>query len=181
MSRKDTGKDCAENINEMIFYLKNNYSNHNREQACVDNIPQENGCSISFEEMSNRLKTYSKSITDVENTTLKNVALFGGWLSKAFLVYRRDRMSGKALPNRFEDWIQRECGIKKQTICNYRNLYDLASVAPKLFNFELIQRILLKTMIFLLITLKATIHRGIMLMTAVVKIAIHTLQTQNVL
>ena len=60
--------------------------------------------------MSNRIKTYSKSITDVENTTLKNKALFGGWLEA---VYRLDKMSGKALPNRFEDWIQRECGIKK--------------------------------------------------------------------
>ena len=47
----------------MIFHLKNNYSNHNREQARVDNIPQEDGCFISFEEMSNRLK--------YENTTLK--------------------------------------------------------------------------------------------------------------
>ena len=43
-------------------------------------------------------------------------------------------MSGKALPNRFEDWIQRECGLKKQTIYNHENLYNLASVAPKLFN-----------------------------------------------
>ena len=84
--------------------------------------------------MSNRIKTYSKSITDVENTTLKNKALFGGWLEAAFIVYRRDKMSGKALPNRFEDWIQRECGIKKQTIRNYKKLYKLANVAPKLFN-----------------------------------------------
>ena len=78
LTRKDTGKDCAENINEMIFHLKNNCSNHNREQTCVDDIPQEDGCSISFEKMSNRLKTYSKSITDVENTTLKNKASFAG-------------------------------------------------------------------------------------------------------
>ena len=56
----------------MIFYLKSNYSNHNRKQAHVDDIYQ-NACYISFEEMSNRLKTYSKSITDVKNTTLKKL------------------------------------------------------------------------------------------------------------
>ena len=49
------GQDCAENINKLNFYLKSNYSNHNREQARVDNIHQD-GCYISFEEMSNRLK-----------------------------------------------------------------------------------------------------------------------------
>ena len=113
--------------------------------------------------------------------TFKNKALLGGWLSKAFLVDRRDKMSGTALPNRFEDWIQRECGIKKQTIYNNRNLYDLASVSPELFNCRVNTTILLKTVIFLLIILKATIHRGIMLMTAVIKIEIHTLRTQNVL
>ena len=63
--------------------------------------------------MSNRLKTYSKPITEVENTTLKNKVLFGGWVSTAFKVYRRDKMCGKTLPNRFENWIQREFGIKK--------------------------------------------------------------------
>ena len=104
LTPKDVGKDCAENINKIAFYLKSNHSNHNREQARVDNITQDDRY-ISFEEMSNRLKTYSKSITDVENTTLKNKALFGRWLETAFIVCRRDRVSGKALPNRFEDWI----------------------------------------------------------------------------
>ena len=96
----------------MIFYLKKNYSTHNREQTHVNDIPQD-GCFISFEEMSNRLKTYSKSITEVENTTLKNKVLFEGWFSTAFKVYRRDKTRGKILPNQFEDWIQIECGIKK--------------------------------------------------------------------
>ena len=84
--------------------------------------------------MSNCLKTYSKSIAEVENMTLKNKVLFGGWISEAFVVYRRDKLSGKALPIRSEDWIQRKFGIKKQTIYNYKKLYKLASVAPKLFN-----------------------------------------------
>ena len=49
-------------------------------------------------------------------------------------------------------------------------------IAPKL-----IQRILLKTMIFLLIIFKKSgIHRGVISLTAFVKIATHTLQTQNI-
>ena len=99
----------------MIFCLKCNYSNHNRKQAHVDDIPQ-NGCYISFEEVSNRLKTYSKSITDVKNTTLKKIkAFFRRWLETAFIVYIRDRVRGKKLPNRFEGWIQRECRIKMES------------------------------------------------------------------
>ena len=82
--------------------------------------------------MSNYLKTYSKSVIEVEN--IKNKILFGGWLSIAVKVFRRDKMRGKNLPNRFEDWILRECGIKKQTMYNYKNLYRLMIIAPKLFN-----------------------------------------------
>ena len=135
MARKDAGKGCAENIHEMIFYLKKKYSTNNREQARVDDILQ-GGCSILFEEMSNRLKTYSKYITEFENTTLKNKVLFGGWLSEAFKVYRRDKICGKTVPKRFEDWIQRECGIKKQAVYNHKNLYKLVSIAAKLFNCQ---------------------------------------------
>ena len=60
----------------------------------------------------------------------------GGWrgLSTAVKVFRRNKMRGKNLPNRFGDWILRECGIKKQTIYNYKNLYRLIIIAPKLFN-----------------------------------------------
>ena len=55
LARKDAGKSSAENIHEMLFYLKKNYSTHNREQARIDDIPQDD--SFSFEEMSNYLKT----------------------------------------------------------------------------------------------------------------------------
>ena len=43
-------------------------------------------------------------------------------------------MNGENLPGRFEDWMYRECGIKKQTIYNYKNLYKLMRLAPKLLN-----------------------------------------------
>ena len=65
--------------------------------------------------------------------SLKNKDLIGEWLSLAGKAFRRDKfIKGKDLPQRFDDWTYRECGIKKQTIYNYRNLYKLMSVAPKL-------------------------------------------------
>ena len=118
--------------------------------------------------MSNRLKTYPKSITEIENTTLKNKILFGGWFSTAFKVYRRNKVSGKALPNRFEDWIQREHGIKKKN--NYKNLYKLVRVAPKLFNCRVNATYFIKNH-DILIDYFQNIHRGIMFLTAGVKIA----------
>ena len=63
--------------------------------------------------------------------------MFGAWLSTAAKVFRRDKMRGKNLPNRFEDWILRECGIKKQTIFNYKNLYKLMITAQSYANVEL--------------------------------------------
>ena len=71
-----------------------------------------------------------------ENMSLKNKFLFGGWISIAAKAYRRDKtMKRKNLTHQFEDWIYRERKIKKQTIYNYRNLYKLMSVAPKLSSF----------------------------------------------
>ena len=132
--------------------------------------------------MSNHLKTYSKSVTEVENTTSKTKVLLRGWLSTAFKVYRRDKTRGKTLPNRFGDWIQRECGIAKQTIHNYKNLYKLMSIAPKLFNCRVNTTYFIKIIIFLLIIFETSrIHRGVIPLTAFVKIATHTLQTQNIL
>ena len=134
LTRKDAGKSSAKNIHEMLFYLKKNYSSHNEEQARIDDTPQDD--SFSFEEMSNYLKSYSKPVIEVENMTLKNKILFGGWLSTSAKVFRSNKMRGKFLPNRFEDWILRECGIKKQTIYNYKNFYRLMIIAPKLLNCQ---------------------------------------------
>ena len=57
LARKDAGKGCAENIHEVIFYFKKNYLTNNREQARVDNIPQDD-CSISLK---NLFKIYYRS------------------------------------------------------------------------------------------------------------------------
>ena len=45
------------------------------------------------------------------------------------------KMTGeKNLSCRFKDWLYKDCKVKKQTSYNYRNLYKLMSVAPKLMN-----------------------------------------------
>ena len=98
---KDAGKSRVENIHEILFYLKKNYSPHNEEQARIDDIPRDD--SFLFQEMSNYLKTCSKSVIEVENMNLKKKVLFGSWLSTAAKVFRRNKMRGKNLPNRSED------------------------------------------------------------------------------
>ena len=65
--------------------------------------------------------------------SLKNDTLFGEWLSHAGTAFRRYKyIKKKDLPQRSDDWIYRECGIKKQAIYNHINLYKLMGVAPKL-------------------------------------------------
>ena len=67
--------------------------------------------------------------------SLKNKVLLGGWISIAAKRYRGDKIMGERnLSCQFEDWIYRECVIKKQTIYSYRKLYKLMNVAPKLLN-----------------------------------------------
>ena len=99
----------------MLFYLRKNYSTHAKERARIDDIPQDDRS--SFKEMSDYLKTFSKSVIEVKNMALKNKLLLGrrgeGWLSTAVKVFRHHKMRGKDLPNRFEDWMRRERGIKK--------------------------------------------------------------------
>ena len=41
MARKDAGKSKVENIYEMLFYLRKNYSPHTKERARIDDIPQD--------------------------------------------------------------------------------------------------------------------------------------------
>ena len=54
-----------------------------------------------------------------KNMGLKNKALFGGWISVAGMAYKHDKLiKKKNLPQRFDDWMYRECGIKTETIYN---------------------------------------------------------------
>ena len=69
--------------------------------------------------------------------SLKNKTFIGGWISIAAKAYRHDKiMKERNLHCRSEDWIYRECGIKKQTIYTDRNIYKLVSVAPTLLNYR---------------------------------------------
>ena len=111
LARKNAGKSSTENIHEMLFYSKKNYSTQNGEQARIDDISQDD--SFSFEGMSNYLKIYSKSVIEVENMTLEDKVLFERWLSTAAKVFRHNKIRGKKLANRFKDWILRKCRIKK--------------------------------------------------------------------
>ena len=63
------------------------YSTHYEEpRTFINDIPTEEN---SFETMINYLKTFSKSIKDDENMSLKSKCLFGGWILMAPKVYRK--------------------------------------------------------------------------------------------
>ena len=69
--------------------------------------------------------------------SLRNKALFGGWIAVARMVDKRDKhIEGKNLPQRFDYWKEKEFKIKKQTSYDSINLYKLMSVAPKLINCQ---------------------------------------------
>ena len=117
-------------IHEISFYLKSRYSTDNRNQInFIQNFPSQEDVP-SFEVISQDRKKFSKYMKEDENMSLKNKFLFGGWISIVAKAYRHDKIiKGKKFSHQFEDWIYRECKIKKQTI-----LYKLISVAPKLLN-----------------------------------------------
>ena len=123
------------NTDEIISYLKSQYSANNKNQITfakyfprVEEVP-------AFEGIQEELKIISKHMKDGENMSLRNKALFGGWIAVARMAYKRDKVTkGKNLPQRFDCWMDKEFKIKKQTICEYIDLYELMSVAPKLLN-----------------------------------------------
>ena len=117
--------------------LKNQYLPHSEERGTfIEDIPSQED-RFTFEAISDSLKTLLKSIKESENISFKNKVLLGGWTSTAAKVLRRDKnVHGKNLLGRFEDSMYNECGIKKQTTFNYKNLYKLMRSAPKLKNYR---------------------------------------------
>ena len=86
------------NIEEIIFYLTSQYLEHNpQDRTFIPNIPSEEP---SFEAVTGNLRTFSKSIKENENMSLKNKSLIGGWLIMASKVYRHQNLSC-----RFKDWL----------------------------------------------------------------------------
>ena len=128
--RKESLKE-VKNVNEILCYLKSKYLLHNEEQvAYIGDIPSQEE-QLTFETISDSVKIFSKSVGEVENMSLKNKALLGGWISTAVKVFRREKnIRGENLPGRFEDWIYTECGMKKKASYNYKNLYRLMKIAP---------------------------------------------------
>ena len=60
---------------------------------------------------------------EVKKMSLKNKTLLDGWILTAAKVFRKQRnIRGENLLDRFEEWMYKNCGMKKQTIYNYRNL-----------------------------------------------------------
>ena len=131
---KDAAKN-EKNFNEIIFYLKIQYLPHNDEwRTFIEDIPNKEDW-FPFEEKSGCLKNFSKSMKEVENMSLNNKVSLGGWISTAVKVFRRDKnMRRENLPGWFDDWMYRECRMKKKTINNYKHLYKLMRIAPKLMN-----------------------------------------------
>ena len=90
-------------------------------------------------------------------------------------VYRRENLSC-----RFEDWLYCLGKIKRQASYNYRNLFKLMSVAPKLINCRLNTTYFAKNYEILLNILMNQKHRhpGNMCFLAHVKILFLTLENQ---
>ena len=85
------------NIHEIIFYLKSRYSTDNRNQITfIQDIPSQ-GDVLSFEAISEDLKTFSKSMKEDENMSLRNKVLFGGSISTAAKAYRHDKIIKKRI------------------------------------------------------------------------------------
>ena len=80
--------------------------------------------------MLEEIKVISKYVKETDNASLKNNILFGQWLSKARSRYKY--IKNKDLPQQFDKWIHKECGMVKQTIYNYINLSKLMCIALKL-------------------------------------------------
>ena len=132
--RKDSVKE-VKNVSEMLSYRTNKYLPHNEERVTyIEDIPSQED-KFTFETILDSIKHFSKSVGEVENMSLKNKALLGGWISTAAKVLRREKnIRAENSPGRFKDWMYKECGMKKETTYDYKNLYKFMKIAPKLMN-----------------------------------------------
>ena len=73
------------------MHLKKQYQPHNEEPGVfIEDIPSQEG--RSFDEIAIYLKTFSKSIKESKNMSLKNKAFMGGCISTAARVFRHDKI-----------------------------------------------------------------------------------------
>ena len=90
LARTDAVKK-VKNVNEIIFYLKNKYLFHNEEcGSFIEVIPSREG-QFTLQQMYNSITLFSKTVGEVENMSLKNKVLLGGWILTAAKVFRKER------------------------------------------------------------------------------------------
>ena len=111
-------------IDEIISYLKSQYPGDENQVVFIQSYRGGHSSEETFKE----LKVMSKYVKESENMSLKNNTLFGEWLLNACRPYKYIKNDS---PQRFDEWGYKECGIRKQTIYNYINLYKLMHIAPK--------------------------------------------------
>ena len=81
LARKAAIKN-VKNVMKQCFYLKNQYLPDNEEQRTfIEDIPSQEDI-LSFEVITDYIETFSKSIKEVENMSLKKKALLGNWISQ---------------------------------------------------------------------------------------------------
>ena len=114
------------NIDEIIHYLKPQYS---YDENQIDHIQRHSGEHF-LERILEEMKVISKYVKETENMSLKNNILFGEWFLNARSRYKY--IKNKDSPKQFDKWVHKECGIVKQTMYNYINLYKLVCIAQKL-------------------------------------------------
>ena len=102
------------NIDKIKFYLKSRYSTDNKNQITfIQDIPSQEDVHF-LEVISDYLKTFSKSMKEDENMSLKNKVLFVACISIAAKAYRNGKIvKKKDVLHRFEDSKYIECKIKK--------------------------------------------------------------------
>ena len=66
-----------------------------------------------MERILKEMKVISKYVKETDNASLKNNILFGKWLFNARSCYTY--IKNKDLPQQFDKWLHKECGIQKQT------------------------------------------------------------------
>ena len=111
-------KDAREvNIEEIFYYLKSQYFDDGNQIYLIKKYSSEH----SLEGMLEEIKVISKYVKETKNASLKNNILFGEWLSNARNRYKY--LKDMDLPKQFDKWVHKECGMVKQTMYNYINLY----------------------------------------------------------
>ena len=126
LTRKPRKNAREINIEEIFYYSKLQYFDDENQIHLIKKSSSEHSLEVMLEEV----KVISKHVKKTENVSLKSNALFVEWLSNACNRYKY--IKNMDLPKQFDKWVHKECGIVKQTMYNYINLFKLMCIATKL-------------------------------------------------